>query len=359
MSIASFTRWMGRLVPRSLWVGVLFGMIGFISLINPRLTRAATVIEDEPPMPPAPERASKSRKRAAALDALCTPRQRIGRTLGCGAVPPDLPLPEADDIIVFSHGIPVVSWLKRVGIRQWQDWLEHLGAILRARYPQRADLAPGAAWEDWLRRHVRYVEVHFARLAGQRIARMLAALPPGDGQIYLFGHSAGGAAMLQYLADLRDGSVPTPARPIRAILTLNAAVAGPARLWTGWPVAPERPGRMDRFIPKVRHYITLNGPQLRWRRRINWARDYMQLPFRGLGAWALEQCINVLTVSNVADIFSHQHLDDLPFLQVQIGRRFDLKAAATGRTHLAVQRDPRVWHYLWWHDNVPLDDLAW
>jgi pimeloyl-ACP methyl ester carboxylesterase len=359
MSLSSFVRLVGRWVARSVWVGVFFGMIGFISLINPRLARATLVVAAEPPVPPTPERASKSRKHSVALDALCTPRQLIGRTLGCGVIPPDLPLPEADDIIVLSHGIPVVSWLKRVGIRQWHEWLEHLGATLRARYPQRADLAPGAAWEEWIRRHVRYVEVHFARLAGQRIARLAAALPQGDGQMYLFGHSAGGAAVLQYLADLRDGSVPAPALPIRAALTLNAAVSGPARLWTGWPVAPERPGRMDRFIPKVRHYITLNSPQLRWRRRINWARDYMQLPFRGLGAWAQEQGITILTVSNVADIFSHPHLDDLPFLQVQIGRRFDLKAAATGRTHLSVQRDPRVSHYLWWHDDVPLSDATW
>jgi hypothetical protein len=356
MPLSPFSRFPARLVPRSLWIGVIFVMVSFISLIHPRLMYSAVTKRDQPAAEPG--RPSRPRKRQGS-DAGATPRQIIGRSLGSTATPPDLPLPEADDIIVFSHGIPVVPWLKRVGVRQWQLWLDHLGETLRARYPQRADITAGPLWEEWLARHVRYVEVHFARLAGQRIARLLATLPPGDGQIYLFGHSAGGAAILQYIADLRDGSVPPPARPIRAALTLDAAVNGPARVWTGWPVAPERPGRLDRFIPKVRHYLILNGSRLRWRRHVSWARDYMQLPFRGLGAWAREQGISVLTVSNLADTFSHAVLDDLPYLEMHIGRRFDLKGIITGRTHLCVQRDPRVPHFLWWHDDVALRQTTW
>ncbi len=357
MKVPVLSRFAARLLPRSLWMGVLFGMVGFISLISPRLTRPTATEERE--QQAERDRLARQQRRKAIIDAMYTPRQRIGRMLGTGTNVPSLPLPEADDILILSYGIPVVPWLKRVGIRQWNLWLDHLGETLRARYPQRADIAPGAAWEEWIRRHVRYVEVHFARLAGQRIARLLANLPQGEGHIYLFGHSAGGAAILQYLADLRDGLVPSPARPIRAALTLDAAVSGPARVWTGWPVAPERPGRLDRFIPKVRRYVQLNGERMRWHRHVSWARDYMQLPFRGLGAWAREQGIAVLTASNLADAFSHAILDDLPYLEMHIGRRFDLKGIITGRTHLNIQRDPRVPHFLWWHDDVSMKQLTW
>ncbi len=362
MRIPFFSRFPARLLPRSLWIGVLFVLIGFISLINPRLVRPVTSEERAQVAAARRERQAWWQRRKKVLETLVAPRNQLGRALGTNIIP-ELPLPEADDILVLSHGIPVIPWLKRVGVRQWQLWLDHLGATLRARYPERADLAPGRAWEDWLRLHVRYVEVHFARIAGPRIAKLAASLPQGPGSIYLFGHSAGGSAVLQYLADLRDGNVPPPARPLRAVLTLDAAVNGPARIWTGWPIAPERPGRMDRFIPKLRRYIrleqTARGTRLRWHYHLSWARDYLQLPFRGLGSWAQDQGIKLLTVSNLADAFSHAMLDDLPYLEMHIGKRFDMKGLFTGRTHLNVQRDPRVPGFLWWHEDVLINQAEW
>ena len=362
MKSSLFSRLLARLLPRSLWIGVLFVMMGFISFINPQIVRRLAAEENTRQAAVRRERQAWWQRRKRALGVLNSPRHTLGRSLGSTVIP-DILLPEVDDILVFSHGIPVVPWLKRVGIRQWQLWLDHLGETLRARYPDRADIAPGPAWEEWILLHVRYVEVHFARIAGPRIAKLAANLPQGPGGIYLFGHSAGGAAVLQYLADLRDGNVPPPSRPLRAVLTLDAAVTGPSRIWTGWPVAPERPSRLDRFIPKFRRYIRMEqsakGPKLRWHHHLSWARDYMQLPFRGLGSWAREQGICMLTVSNLADAFSHPILDDLPYLEMHIGKRFDIKSIATGRTHLNVQRDPRVSTFLWWHDEVPVRDVGW
>jgi hypothetical protein len=334
---------------RALWIPALFTLVSFISFVRPRLMRAATATAERPGS------ADPLMPQVSAI----TMRQRVGQSLGAGLALPDLPLPEPDDAIFFSHGIPVVPWLKRVGVRQWQIWLDQLAATLRARYPDRADIAPGAPWEAWVREHVRYVEVHFARLAAQRIARLVATLSEDRGAIYFFGHSAGGSAILQYLSDLREGSSPAPKQPIRAVLTLDAAVNGPARIWTGWPTAPERPGRLDHLIPKVRRYLTLDDGRMRWHRHISWARDYLQLPFRGLGTWAREHDTAVLTVSNLADAFSHPQLDDLPYMKMNIGRRFNLKDVATGRTHLCVQRDPRVPYYLWWHEDVPMSATIW
>lgn len=337
---------------RSLWVGVLFLLLSLISLVNPRLMPVPATATADGKEQVRRRLAWLRMSRARVSTVVGSARQQIGHSLGCVASAFDLPLPEADDIIVFSYGIPVVPYLKRVGVRQWNQWLDHLGETLRARYPQRADIAAGAAWEAWIRDHVHYVEVHFARLAGQRIARLAANLKTGPGKLYLFGHSAGGAAVLQYLADLRDEVVPAPAVPIRAALTMDAAVVGPSRVWTGWPVAPEHPGRLDRIMPKFRTYLKLNGAKPEWRTHFTWARDYMHAPFRGLGAWAREQEIAVLTVSNIADAFSHRILDDLPYLEMQIGTRFDIQGFISGKTHLCVQRDPRVPHFLWWHEDV-------
>ena len=346
--------WLRFLFPRSLWIGVLFAFLSSISLISPAVKS-----------PPSRRRPGRLRRLPAATLAQMrtrlanhqhhqppSERQRFGKHLGVTGEIPLLPLPDIDDVLILCYGIPVVPWLKRVGIRQWNNWLEHLGATLRARYPERADIALGPAWDVWLERHVRYVESHFARIAGARIAQLLSALPQDFNEIYLFGHSAGGSAIMQYLADLRDGLAPAPALPIRAVLTLNAAVAGPARFWTGWPIANERPALVDRVFPKLRKYLTLGDVRPEWHRQVSWGRDYLQLPFRGLGAWTRSQGIVMLTASNNADYFGHQALDDLPYLPLRIGRRSDLKKAFTGKTHLAIQRDPRVPRFIWWCDGV-------
>lgn len=336
---------------RSMWIGILFSLLSTISIILPR-TLHSYVKKNTLTTRDIAERIQHNRTQ------LSEEMQRIwlGYSLGCTSDIPYLPLPEIDDILVFCYGIPVVPWLKRIGVHQWNNWLDHLGATLRARYPDREDILPGAPWQQWIREHVQFVETHFARSAGQRIAQVVHALPSEPGGVYLFGHSAGGAAVLEYLADLRDGLAPLPGRRIRAALTMNAAVSGLARAWSAWPVAPERPSRYDQVIPRMREYLVLNRSQLRRHRRITWAREYIHNPFHALGAWAKEQNMALVTVCNVADAFSHDALADIPYLRLQIGTRFDLQGIVTGKTHLSVQRDPRVPHFIWWHAKVTLAD---
>lgn len=346
----------GAWLRRWLWAVVLFGLFSFVSVINARLARWVSL---------APRMMGRAVARLwRARDGLRQQRDREVRTLreqicidlNCSQIP-ELPLPEGDDILVFLFGIPVVPWLKRVGIQQWNMWLDHLAQTLRLRYPERADIAPGAPWEEWVRRHVRYIEVHFARIAGLRLAQSLNSLPQSKGSIYLFGHSTGGAAILQYLADLRDGIVPAPSLPIRAALTMDAAVTGPSRLWTGWPLANERPSHLDHVIPARRSYLRLTpraeSEQLGWRRSISWFHNYLETPFKSLGTWAQEEGIALLSISNVADAFTHGQLGDIPFLRLRIGRRFDLWSILTGKAHICVQRDPRMPPFLWWHEGLP------
>ncbi len=346
------------LLPRSLWIAILYALLSCISLIAPQA---------RPTQPRTSRLRQHSRQisRAAVTRMLAvsrrlplrrapqhlTERQQLGKSLGCSDIP-DLPAPDLNEVLVLCYGIPVVPWLKRIGIRQWQNWLDHLGKTLRARYPDCPEIQPGEAWDDWLQRHVRYVESHFARLAGVRLAQLLSSLPSEFDGIYLFGHSAGGSAIMQYLADLRDGQAPEPAIPIHTVLTLNSAVAGPARLWTGWPSDNERPPLIDRLFPKIRARLQINESLPRWRWHVSWGRTYQQLPFRGLGSWAQDQGICMLTVSNVADFFGHRALDDIPYVGMHIGRRSDLKNALNGKTHLAIQRDPRVPRFIWWHDAI-------
>jgi pimeloyl-ACP methyl ester carboxylesterase len=334
----------GVAVLRTAWIAWLLALISCISLITPRRDQATTVEQAEEIL----RRARQAPLRGTVL------RRWLGASLGVTGDIPPLPLPDIDDIIVLAHGIPVVPWLKRVGTRQWQIWLDHIGRLLRLRYPDRADIAPGPAWSQWLADHVCYVETHFARIAGQRIAQLVSALPPGTGEIYIIGHSAGASAVLQYLADLREEVVPPPSRPIRAVLTLDAAVTGIARAWTGWPTAPEGPSSFDRFWPRIERYLRLDRPQPSWRRHIRWARDYVDPPFAGLGAWLRGQGIGILTVSNIADAFTHGALADLPYLSLRIGRRFDVRGMVTGKTHMCIQRDPRVLPVLLWHDDLAL-----
>lgn len=346
-----------RLLPRSMWVAILYLMLSFISVIGPKVARPLTEQQRE-----ARRRGYLIRLRERfwvrdRLDATkLSLRQQLGRELGCVDDRFDLPLPDIDDILVLSYGIPVLPWLKRIGVLQWKVWLDHLGMTMRARYPDRAEIALGPAWDAWLQEHVRYVEAHFSRLATQRLAKVVSTLPPSPGELYLFGHSAGGTAVLHYLADLRDGLFSEPARRIKAALALNSAVAGPARAWTGWPLANERPSRLDRLRVRVRKYIKIDGDRPQWHRHITWSRDYMELPFRGLGAWAHEEGFTLLTVNNMADLFCHKPLDDIPFVAMYIGSRRDIKGIYTGRTHLHIQRDPRVPHFLWWHDDVSMPD---
>lgn len=324
------------LAPRAIWIGVLFALLSCVSLINPRLARTTKVATARPEAPPTP-----------------TNWQRLlARSLEYSGALPTLPLPEPDDIIIFFHGIPVVPWLKRVGQRQWKPWLDHLLTTFQARYPDRTEFASPAAWDAWLHRHVRYLEVHFARLASVRITQVATAVPPGPGALYLVGHSAGGSAVLQYLADLREGATALPARPIRVALTLDAAVTGPARAWTGWPVANERPNYIDRLLPRLERTLVLSDAAPRWRHRVTWARSYLRLPFTGLGEWARAQQIALLTVSNLADAFTHSALGDIPFARVRIGRRFDVRGMLNGRTHVCVQRDSRMPPLLWWDDGL-------
>ncbi len=333
--------------PRALLAGMLFGLLSCISVIHPRARKmpADTVTLS---ISPADSFIGKGRLELHGA----TLRRWLGVSLGVrGAIPP-LPLPDIDDIVVFCYGIPVVPWLKRVGAPQWRQWIERVGEVLRAQYPDRGDVALGQAWNEWVRLHIRYVETHFARVAGQRLAQLVCALPPGPGGIYIVGHSAGASAVLQYLADLRERMVPEPARRIRVALSLDAAVTGIARAWTGWPTAPEGPSSFDRLFPRLHRYLKVNGQRLEWRRYLRWARDFDQHPYRGLGAWARDRGMTILTVSNSADTFTHGPLDDLPFLGLKIGRRFDLRGLVTGKTHLCVQRDPRVAPFLWWHDDA-------
>ncbi len=328
-----------------LWIFSFFMILSSVTMIRPRRQPKENTISE-------PDFTQKLQKLFPDANAENTqlPRRWLGYALGCSSDIPYLPLPDIDDIIILCYGIPVAPWLKRIGIIQWNNWLDHLGEALRKQYPNNPLIQPGEAWAQWITSHVQFIETHFAHIAAQKIAQILNAMSSKNGAIYLFGHSAGGAAVLDYLADLRSGAAPQPAKPIRAALTLNAAVSGIARSWTAWPTFSERPSKFDRLLPVLQKYVTLNTSWPTVRFALTWSRMYQEFPFRRLGAWAHDHGISVLTVCDSGDIFSHGPLDDVPFHQLNIGSRFDFQNILNGKNHLHIQRDPRVPKYIWWRE---------
>jgi hypothetical protein len=45
-------------------------------------------------------------------------------------------------------------------------------------------------------------------------------------------------------------------------------------------------------------------------------------------------------------------------MRLRMGHRYDLKNMANGKTHLAIQRDPRVPHFIWWCDKYTDFEMA-
>jgi pimeloyl-ACP methyl ester carboxylesterase len=134
------------------------------------------------------------------------------------------------------------------------------------------------------------------------------------GEAHLIGHSVGGAAVLRYLTGVRAGSLPAPRVRVRAAVTLDAALSGIAGVWSG--------------------ARTLTG---------RGASEGLA----GLGAWAKLQEINLITICNERDIWSHRAVDDLPYVGLRLGPPFDLGAQLNGAVHGWVRRMPQIVDALW------------
>ncbi len=202
----------------------------------------------------------------------------------------------------------------------WRDWL----ALIRD------GLGFGAAgqeqFDEWSQAHIRFVRAPTASAAP--VAEAVNSISPGDAYIYLMGYSAGGAAVLNYLAELREqGASFIP--PIRAAVTLDSPIGDTA----------------DPLTFAIGQYIDFN------RMAGLDSSTGLQDRFAGLGDWCKRHGIRVVTISYESDYFNPKHpVADIPYKlipsNIGYGGPFDLE-----KNHGYFFRDPNGLHAAWSYMN--------
>lgn len=131
------------------------------------------------------------------------------------------------------------------------------------------------------------------------LAATIGALNPGEGSIFLIGHSAGASTIVNYLKDLmRNPAAPRPR--IASAIAIDAPIGdeGPAQglagFWAGFAQKSPLQGQVD-GLPGRSTGVWLNN-------------------LYGLGAWGKQNGVKVLTVSYDGDYFNPKHqVADIPF----------------------------------------------
>lgn len=260
-----------------------------------------------------------------------------------------LPPPGRHDHVIFLRGLPVAPWMQlRPWAEVWGVWLAHLEALFRTwqtgagsgeERDWDANDRDAGDWEAWRALHIHSVETSrvevglsvllplLARIGRDVAERDLDQAEDGrtQGALHLIGHSVGGAVIVAYLAGLRARAHSAPALPLRAALTLDAAVSGLAGVWSG--------------AKSYLHRVTGN--------------HVMAEGLRGLNGWAAEQGIWLLTASNHGDLWSHKRLADVPYLGVRLGSRLALRDQIDGTNHDWLRRTPEFVQAIW--GSVPTE----
>lgn len=238
--------------------------------------------------------------------------------------------PGPDDYIIMLRGVPVAPWIPRRPVAEvWGAWLRQLedlctGWATETPAISEDDLAPEAptaatravsasAWDAWRREHVWSLDAPHIHEGVNTLIDCLADSRLRGGAVHLLGHSVGGATVLAYLAGWRAGLWPAPRLRLRSAVTLDAAVAGVAGVWSGAQ-------RVLAATPDGLH---------------------------GMGAWAAAHGIALLTVANRRDWWSHGALGDLPYLGLRSGPRFTLRSQLNGSIHDGIRRMPQLADALW------------
>jgi hypothetical protein len=217
--------------------------------------------------------------------------------------------------------MPVAPWMRLRPVEDvWAAWFGGLRALWASWADGSDELAPAAArpadqgWSAWRERYVHTLEFRRALPGSERLAELLASPQMADMAAHLVGHSVGGAAVLRYLSGVRAGRLPAPRARVSAAITLDAAMSGVAGMWSGARTFA-RSGSSERLD--------------------------------GLGAWARQHTVNLITISNEHDIWSHRAMADLPYVGLRLGPALDLGAQLNGAVHGWLRRMPEVVAALW------------
>jgi hypothetical protein len=233
--------------------------------------------------------------------------------LARGAI--SIPPPGPDDHVLLLRGVPVAPWIPlRPPAAAWAAWLRRLEELCVEWAGLASDAPVAGGWDAWRREHVHSVDTRQTGAGARRLVAMLADPRLERGDVHLVGHSVGGAVVLAYLAAWRAGLLPPPRPRLRAAITLDAAVSGVAGVWSG-----------------IRGFLD----------------DRTEPALRGLGDWAAERGIAVLTATNERDVWSHRALADLPYLGLRLGPPLALGAQLDGTIHGWLRRTPQLVEALW------------
>ncbi|HEY7983961.1 MAG TPA: hypothetical protein VID73_07335 [Ktedonobacterales bacterium] len=223
--------------------------------------------------------------------------------------------PRPADHVILVRGMPVAPWMRLRPMEDvWVAWLNGLRVLWRT-WPFAGEAAlEDQRWEVWRASHVHSVQFRRALPGSERLAELLASPRLADVETHLVGHSVGGAAVLSYLTGVRAGRLPAPRARLRAAITLDAALSGVAGVWSGARALARR-GSDERL--------------------------------EDLGAWARHHAVNLLTISNERDVWSHRATADLPYVGLKLGPPLDLGAQVNGALHGWLRRMPEVVEALW------------
>lgn len=225
----------------------------------------------------------------------------------------NMPIPRPNEHVLLIRGVPVVPWIPlRPADVVWSAWLERLRALWEC-WAQTSGAALGD-WETWRAEHIHLLHAQLTPDGVRALALLLAEKGLAGEGVHLVGHSVGGASALAYLAGLRAELVEQPLARLRSVITLDAAVAGIAGVWTG-----------------TRQILGASAAQA----------------FHGLGAWAADRGIGLLTACNERDLWSHRAIADLPYVGIRLGPRYGTLAQINGRIHGLLRRTPQLVEAIW------------
>jgi hypothetical protein len=225
----------------------------------------------------------------------------------------NVPIPLPSEHVFFVRGVPVAPWIPlRAAELVWSAWLERLYALWEGW--SRTTGAVVVDWEVWRQEHVHLLHAQHTRVGVESLARLLSETQLAGAGVHVVGHSVGGATALAYLADLRADLIEQPLSRLRSVVTLDAAVSGIASVWTG-----------------TRQTLGAGAAQA----------------FRGLGAWATDRGIGLLTACNERDLWSHRAIADLPYVGMRLGPRYWPLAQINGRIHGLLRRTPQLVEAIW------------
>ncbi len=193
------------------------------------------------------------------------------------------------------------------------DWGMYM-SFLQRRYGFSLDENGKKKYQAWANSHIKYVQA--PDFDPKRIQAAVDAIQPRTGKIFLFGHSAGGVAVINYLMTLEQN----PTLPIPPI---GGAYAIHAPLGDSW-----------RALVSVSMAWLIEFPKIECGMNGYCPVEYPRSSLIGLGAWAEQRDIALQIISYQDDVVNpHHQVADIPFYQYPSDPAYQAKPYEFAKKH--------------------------